>query len=165
MAITYALQSPFTDIAGNQMLHLWINQYPVGPDVNQSYDSTDVLLIQYMLWRLFQGDNPLNKPGAPTAALARDGIFGPITESFILFFQQSDASNTMLVDGRVDYPASLDNDGGIMTSNSHTIYTILRMNAVFSAHYPATFSDLSFSTDPDFPVALKNALQNTNQSQ
>ena len=119
----------------------------------------DVMLVQYLLKRIYQqGQNanpPLNQSNG-TAQLKIDGLYGPKTQKAIEQFQLEMRRNgrNIATDGSVD-PERGDSS---TASISHTGYTISWLNKYFWLLYPSLAPDLR--VDPECPMELKQSLSN-----
>lgn len=116
----------------------------------------DVMLVQYLLKRVYQqGQNcnpPLKDTGA--ASLKIDGLYGPKTQKAITNFQLEMRRNgrSIATDGCVD-PERGDS---ATSSISKTGYTISWLNKYFWILYPELAPDIS--VDPECPAELKQAV-------
>jgi hypothetical protein len=131
----------------------------VGPTQYGSYQRDDVMLVQYLLKKVWeqngQNCNP-QLPTPPNSTIAVDGIFGPISASWVLQFQQAlvNGGKPIVCDGRVDR-----GDNGV-TPIHQAMYTIFALNVYFNHLDPTTFYNPT--EDADCPNDLQNALmQNT----
>jgi hypothetical protein len=114
--------------------------------------SEDVMLVQVLLNRACGGDRPAESPFSWVAAmpaLVPDGIFGPITRSWILAYQ-GDPTFCVAVqcDGRVD-PCR----GSVRSAITGTVYTIYMLNAHTYLRDPKLLSELHL--DPAVPLPLR----------
>lgn len=128
---------------------VYVVDYPVGMGLTNA--SEDVRLVQYFLAVAWE-DAPTSKgfrpPGA-TMPPKRDGIYGPITQKFITYFQEEAKRRgaPVLQDKRVDPVRS----GTSTTTLSNTFYTILAMNA---ASRSRRGDNHDLKSDPLFPKEL-----------
>lgn len=118
--------------------------FAVGPGAPNRRD--DVELVQFFIKRIMQGDRRIPRP---SKALKIDGIFGPITESYIVAIQQDIQRHgkSVRVDGRIDRAT------GLESTISHTIYTIIHLNSKFKFLEPTTDFD-NLQDDPEIPDDL-----------
>jgi hypothetical protein len=130
----------------------------VGPDTDGFYQRDDIMLVQYLLKKVWEKHaNDINPPlpQPPNSTIAVDGIFGPITANWILQYQQAvnaQGKTELVADGRVDR-------GTFGATPVHVdSYTIAQLNFMFSAVDSATFCDPR--QDPDCPQDLISALSN-----
>ncbi|HKU95928.1 MAG TPA: hypothetical protein VJR58_11655 [Vineibacter sp.] len=128
---------------------------PVAPgdSANPPNERLDVLLVQYMLSRVYEGET-----FKPTGPLYVDGIFGPLTHYWMLFFYtelESEVETSMFLERGNFVPFArnaitrFDNDLG----NS----LIGLLNVRMFRKVPNIFATLTTS-DPRMPHALKRAL-------
>ena len=114
--------------------------------------SEDVMLVQVLLNRACGGDRPADSPFAwvrSMPALVADGIFGPITHSWILAYQGDPAFCVSVHrDGRVDPCRS-----SVRSSITGSVYTIYMLNAHTYLRDPKLLSELHL--DPTVPLALR----------
>ena len=110
----------------------------------------DVLLVQYLLYRIYQ--HPGRLP-VPRGQMKLDGICGPITQDWILTFQKGarKLGYNIFPDGRVE-PGE-----DVKGSHGHQ-YTIVWMNANLRKHEPVLYPNLADA--PDIPARLATALRN-----
>jgi hypothetical protein len=110
----------------------------------------DVMLVQFLLALLY-ADPTLTRPSPDK--LKVDGVFGPITEKWILGYQRDAVRHGLAVkvDGRVDRALGL--EGSI----SHTIYTILSLTASVYRRQPFLFKALGAIAEymPPFLMAIR----------
>lgn len=116
----------------------------------------DVLLVQLLLKIATEtggGSEGFQPPGEPMIDV--DGVCGPLTQRYIKYFQQevNRRRNGKLVeqDGLVDPVRT----GAARSSLSHTMYTILALNAALRSRRSDTFK---IETEPKFPDELKKSL-------
>jgi hypothetical protein len=128
----------------------------VGPGLGGSYRRDDIMLVQYLLKKVWEqnffvaADPPLDRPPAP-GSIKPDGIYGPITQRWILEYQKMMKKRANIrVDGRVDRKV------GRETPIFHAFFTIAFLNRQFHDAAPDTF--LNFIDDPDCPPELKAVL-------
>jgi hypothetical protein len=124
---------------------------PVGVRAPNRRD--DVLLVQYFLLEIYKNPAAHTPPLIrPKGNLVVDGKFGPITRNWILKFQLDvrDRGKSVYPDSRVDRAR------GAESSITHTVYTIIHMNASFKKLRPDDFEHLEAA--PDVPPELAAAL-------
>ncbi len=116
----------------------------------------DVMLVQYLLKRVYQQAQNCNPPlkATGTARLKIDGLYGPQTQGAIEHFQLEMRRNgrSIATDGCVD----TERGDSATSSVSQTGYTISWLNKYFWVLYPALAPDIS--VDPECPPELKMAL-------
>lgn len=123
----------------------------------QANKPDDVMLVQYLLKRIYQaGDmtNPqLNGGKADPAGLKIDGYWGPKTQSAIEHFQIEMRRNgkNIATDGCVDSEKS-----GPVSSISKTGYTITWLNKYFWILYPSLAANITI--DYECPPELKQKI-------
>jgi hypothetical protein len=116
----------------------------------------DVMLVQYMLKRIYQRCDLIPNTGLDksngTSELKIDGYHGPKTQKAIEMFQieMRRAGRSITTDGCVDP------EKGLTSSISKTGYTITWLNKYLSVFYPEFFPDIRL--DPECPPALKSAV-------
>jgi peptidoglycan hydrolase-like protein with peptidoglycan-binding domain len=150
----------FLDITGNESLPTIYNvSMGVGPDPRGFYRRDDILLVQYLLKKVWEEHGseispPLPAPPEP-GTIKVDGIFGPITARWIKRYQEEvkKSGQPIAADGRVDRAH------GTVSSITHTLYTILLLNFDFHNKEQSSFDDLT--TDPECPPELIAALSTT----
>jgi hypothetical protein len=127
----------------------------VGPDPTGFYRRDDILLVQYLLKKVWDNREkftpPFPLPPAP-GSIETDGYFGRITARWILQFQKNMRSRgrSILPDGRVDRAH------GAIASISHTQYTIIHLNNGLRIAEPDTFANII--ADPECPPELGAAV-------
>ena len=116
----------------------------------------DLLLVQLLLKIATEtggGSEGFKPPGEPM--IEPDGICGPLTQRYIKYFQQevNRRQNRTLIeqDGLVDPVRT----GAARSSISHTMYTILALNAAFRSRRSDNFR---IENEPKFPDELKKSL-------
>jgi hypothetical protein len=126
---------------------------------NEPNQRDDVMLVQYLLKRIYQRGNaaqpPLNQ-GNGTILLKIDGMYGPKTQRAIEQFQIEMARNgrSVAADGCVDPEL-----GDSATSSiSQTGYTISWLNKYFFVLWPEVYPDIRI--DPECPMELRASLSN-----
>lgn len=117
----------------------------------------DVMLVQYLLKRVYQQGHRCNPPlgqSSGAAALKIDGLYGPMTARAIQQFQleMRRNGNSIATDGCVD-PERGDSS---TSSISKTGYTISWLNKYFWVLYPTLAPDIT--VDPECPPELKQSL-------
>jgi hypothetical protein len=115
----------------------------------------DVMLVQYLLKRIYQeGDRviPPLKDYAAAANLKIDGMHGPKTQKAIESFQLElrRRGTNIATDGCVD------SEKGEISSISKTQYSITWMNKYFGSLYPQVI--LNIDLDPTCPAELRQKL-------
>lgn len=139
----------------------------------QEYDATklmpnkrdDVMLVQYMLRRVYQKAQntiPQLNPAAGSAwgdahgssitELKIDGCYGPKTQKAITHFQFEVKRNG----GVIATDGCVDSEKGAISSISQTGYTINFLNKYFWQLYPSLAPNIV--SDPECPAELKQAL-------
>ena len=116
----------------------------------------DVSLVQYFLIMIYStkplktSHNTVLNWSRPQGDLQVDGVFGPITQNWILKFQRDALQlSPIRVDGRVDRCLSQPPGGfvGHVTSSiSQTLYTICALNKLFIVNFPDLWDLLSSGT-------------------
>lgn len=125
---------------------------PYGPNKRD-----DVMLVQYLLKRVYQQGHrvqpPLNQTNG-TAQLKVDGLYGPKTQRAITDFQleMRRKGQSIATDGCVD-PERGDST---TSSISKTGYTISWLNQYFWSLYPELAQNIAL--DPECPPELKQSL-------
>jgi peptidoglycan hydrolase-like protein with peptidoglycan-binding domain len=119
----------------------------------------DVMLVQYLLKRVYQKGhycNPQLNPASGAAALKVDGLYGPKTAGAIEQFQleMRRSGKNVATDGCFD--SELGDDQ--VSSISKTVYAISLLNEYFWSLYPMLAPDIRF--DPECPPELKQAVGN-----
>ena len=115
---------PELGIAAGDEAALWYYNVTMAVGTGRPNTRVDVKMVQYFLMRLFQRWSN-RRPAGPMIAV--DGVFGPITRRYIHQFQHMIPS--VLNDGVVDKAL------GEVSSISHTVYTIVTLNAVYNAQF------------------------------
>jgi hypothetical protein len=119
----------------------------------------DVMLVQYLLKRVYQLGNNLNPPLNQENRVVRltiDGIYGLRTQSAIEHFQleMRRQGKNIATDGCVD--PELGNS--VISAVSKTDYTISWLNKCFWILYPQLAPDIR--VDPECPPELKLVVSN-----
>ena len=116
----------------------------------------DVLLVQLLLKIATEssgGSEGFQPPGEPM--IEPDGTCGPLTQKYIKYFQEevNRRRGTKLLeqDGMVDPVRT----GAARSALSHTMYTILALNAALRSRRGDTFK---IETEPKFPDELKKSI-------
>jgi hypothetical protein len=145
-----------TNTGDDDMPQIYNVSFGVGPDIGGFYRRDDIMLVQYLLKKVWQEhgndfEQPLPPPPEP-GSINVDGYYGPITARWIRRYQEeaAKAGISQLVDGRVDRAH------GKLSSISQTVYMIWHLNHDFRKVEPASFSDLS--SDPECPPELVGAI-------
>jgi hypothetical protein len=114
----------------------------------------DVLLVQYLLKRVYQEWEKKGKPSNGVTQLKIDGMYGPKTQRAIEQFQLDAAreGSNIATDGCVDP----ERGPTPYSSISKTGYTISWLNSTLWMHNPALASDIT--RDPECPFELKHKL-------
>lgn len=117
----------------------------------------DVMLVQYLLKRVYQRGSMANPPldqTNGTITIKIDGYYGPKTQKAITNYQMEMRRNgrSIATDGCVDP----ERGGNVTASISQTAYTISWLNKYFYVMYPELFNDISI--DPECPAELANAV-------
>ena len=119
----------------------------------------DVMLVQYLLKRVYQlgynAEPPLS-PSSGAACLKIDGVYGPNTARAIEQYQleMQRYGYRIATDGCVD-PERGDSE---ISSISKTVYMISSLNQQFWRLYPTLAPDIRI--DPECPPELKQAVGN-----
>ncbi|HVF51087.1 MAG TPA: hypothetical protein VNA19_13415 [Pyrinomonadaceae bacterium] len=108
----------------------------------------DVLLVQYLLYKIYQ--NPGSLP-VPRGQMVVDGICGPVTLNWILSFQKHTRAlgRPIFPDGRVD-------PGQEIVGKHNHQFTIIELNGSFKKREPFLFANLASA--PDAPPRLTAVL-------
>lgn len=119
---------------------------------NPPNDYLDVLLVQYLLEKAYEGDFL-----RPVGKLLIDGVFGPLTHYWMLFFYveiESEDANSMLQE-RGNFVPFVRN---ITSRFDNDMATSLmgQLNVRVFHKVPQSFATLS-TTDPHMPPALRQA--------
>jgi len=146
----------FIEQTQNEAFPFYYNLHEgVGPDLNGNYRRDDIMLVQYLLKKVwaqgrFSFAPTLPPPPAP-GDINPDGIYGNTTKRWIKEYQnmEKQRGNTVLADGRIDRILNQSAE----TSISHTIYTLFVLNKRFKEALPEVFENVN--DDPDCPPDLK----------
>jgi hypothetical protein len=116
----------------------------------------DVMLVQFFIKRIFENPTRSRRPPDSLKPLVIDGICGPITTSWIDFYQDDvakDGADLIRVDHLVDRARRRG-----VSSISQTVYTICWMNLDFrnSGRMVGEFEDVH--NDPEVPPELASAI-------
>lgn len=119
--------------------HIFNVNMAVGPAAANRWD--DVMLVQYLLKRIYASPSSFNPPLHPPAgdSIKVDGRFGRSTARWINHFQRevNDRGGVPIrPDGRVDK-----SDSGGISSISQTVYTIVALNKGLETVDPDAFRD------------------------
>jgi peptidoglycan hydrolase-like protein with peptidoglycan-binding domain len=121
----------------------------------------DVMLVQYLLRRIYQKATLRQPPLNPKAGVSQpfliseikvDGCCGPKTQAAITHFQMESArrGNSIAVDGCVDSART----ESLYSTISKTGYTIAYLNSAFFKVYSPGY----ILSDPECPAELKQSL-------
>jgi hypothetical protein len=119
----------------------------------------DVMLVQYLLKRIYQKAHEYQPPLNPRvssrfsiAEIKVDGFYGPRTQASINHFQLElrRQGYSIITDGCVDPERT---DSGFATISGEA-YTITQLNAGFFEKYPPGFLE----SDPECPPELKSSI-------
>jgi hypothetical protein len=121
---------------------------------NAVNNRVDVMMVQYLLREIYSNSNAFNPPVTPPKGEMKvDGICGPITLDWILETQKQlrARGSSVMVDGKVDRATH-----GFIGSISHTIYTIIHLNASLQKARPDAFPRLEATGD--VPPLLRSSI-------
>jgi hypothetical protein len=124
-----------------------------GDPENPANDYLDVLLIQYLLEKYYEGET-----FRPAGKLLLDGIFGPLTHYWMLFFyvEMESENETSMFQERGNIISWARNGEGRFGNNMADSLIGLLNHGVFTRHQQ-TFNELVLK-DPKFPPALRHHL-------
>jgi hypothetical protein len=96
----------------------------------------DVLLVQYMLSEI--GKDPLVSDTTPDTPLPVDGVYTPVLDDWIFWFQDQCQRHGLpvLADSRIDPMPLIGNEGFCTENLAGARYTIAHLNATFRRRYP-----------------------------
>ncbi len=123
-----------------------------GDPENPANAHLDVLLIQYLLEKYYEGE-----AFRPAGKLLLDGVFGPLTHYWMLFFyvEMESEDHTTMFQERGNIISWARNGEGRFGNNMSDSLIGLLNHGVFTRHRQ-TFNELPLK-DPKFPPALRHA--------
>ena len=121
---------------------------------NEPNRRDDVMLVQYLLKRVYQEWEKRGEPSKGISLLKIDGMYGPQTQRAIEQFQLDVARSgrSIATDGCVDS----ERGDTAYSSISRTGYTISWLNSTLWMLNPSLASDIT--RDPECPYELKQAI-------
>ena len=128
---------------------------PVAPGdpTNPPNEHFDVLLVQYLLEKYYEGEK-----FRPAGKLLLDGVFGPLTHYWMLFFyvEKERENETTMFQEAGNIVSWAKNGEGLFSNNMGAALIGLLNHGVFTRH-PEMFNELP-AKDPKFPPALRHHL-------
>jgi hypothetical protein len=118
----------------------------------------DVLLVQFFLKVLSEGQSQRNLTPDGFGPINIDGLWGPTSQAYLNFFLEVNSAanpgSPLTQDGRVDPVVS----GRFFGSRSGHVYTIIALNSLYqTVRGPNSLQNIT--TDPLFPQELRPSLQ------